>query len=85
MLKAARKRLSDELRLRRTDEGVMRSVTARRARRLRCHSSHVHAIFSLLGEFTLHLLTELFELGRDLEVGQGGEPIDLFPIYRRFP
>ena len=84
-MKAARRRLSDELRLRRTEEGVMLSVTARRALRLRFHSSQVHMIFSLLGEFTLHLLAELLKLGCHPEVRQGGETIHLFPIYRRLP
>ena len=85
LLKAARRRLSDELRLRCTEEGVMRSVTARRALRLRCHSSQVHAVLSSPGEFTLHLLSKLLELGHDLEIRQGGKPSDLFPVHGRLP
>jgi len=47
----------------------MRSVTARRALRLRCHSSQVHAILTSAAELTLHLLAKLVELGGDVEIG----------------
>lgn len=83
-LNTACNRLSEELFLRRTDAVVIRSVAARRAFRLACHSSQVQSVLTFVSDFTANLLAKFFQFRRHTKCRQCRQSFNLIPINLRF-